>query len=47
MNIKQNEREINEKTKEILDNQEGLEKKKWRRKGDKHNMKKTKKEVII
>ena len=23
MNIKQNEREINEKTKEILDNQEG------------------------
>ncbi len=27
MNIKQNEREINEKTKEILDNQEGQEKK--------------------
>lgn len=46
MNIKQNEREINEKTKEILDNQV-REKEQWRRKGDKHNMKKIKKEVII
>lgn len=27
MNIKQNEREINEKTKEILDNQEGEKRK--------------------
>lgn len=48
MNILQNEREIDGKTKEIHDQQEGQERKNnGGEKVEKHNMEKTIKEVII